>query len=90
QHVSGARNIFRVLRAGTARGPTNVLISRRCTRREQLRSNGIDLGFSFDESGRQTRTGENIMCGIVGYIGRKQAAPIIVEGLRRLVLRQTG
>ena len=27
------------------------------------------------------------MCGIVGYIGRQSAAPIIVEGLRRLEYR---
>jgi glucosamine--fructose-6-phosphate aminotransferase (isomerizing) len=27
------------------------------------------------------------MCGIVGYVGRQQAAPIIVEGLRRLEYR---
>src|SRR5262245_32681065 len=27
------------------------------------------------------------MCGIVGYIGRQQAAPLIVEGLRRLEYR---
>ena len=27
------------------------------------------------------------MCGIVGYIGKQQATPIIVEGLRRLEYR---
>src|SRR6516225_6983488 len=27
------------------------------------------------------------MCGIIGYIGRKEAEPILVEGLRRLEYR---
>jgi len=27
------------------------------------------------------------MCGIVGYIGKQQAAPILLEGLRRLEYR---
>lgn len=27
------------------------------------------------------------MCGIVGYIGKQDASPIIIEGLRRLEYR---
>ena len=27
------------------------------------------------------------MCGIVGFVGRKEAAPILLEGLRRLEYR---
>ena len=27
------------------------------------------------------------MCGIVGYVGKQQAAPLILEGLRRLEYR---
>ena len=27
------------------------------------------------------------MCGIIGYVGRKEAEPILVEGLRRLEYR---
>ena len=28
-----------------------------------------------------------IMCGIIGYIGKKAASPILLEGLRRLEYR---
>ena len=28
-----------------------------------------------------------IMCGIVGYVGRSEAAPILLDGLRRLEYR---
>ena len=27
------------------------------------------------------------MCGIIGYTGKKQAAPIVLEGLRKLEYR---
>ena len=30
---------------------------------------------------------QNIMCGIIGYIGKSEAAPILLEGLRRLEYR---
>ena len=30
---------------------------------------------------------EEIMCGIVGYVGKEQAAPIILDGLARLEYR---
>ena len=27
------------------------------------------------------------MCGIIGYVGRRQARPILIEGLKRLEYR---
>lgn len=40
------------------------------------------MGEEFDGKGRALS-----MCGIVGYIGGKDAAPIIFEGLKKLEYR---
>src|SRR6185503_15125237 len=30
---------------------------------------------------------KHVMCGIIGYVGKQQAAPILLDGLRRLEYR---
>ena len=30
---------------------------------------------------------DGAMCGIIGYVGRKESSPILIEGLRRLEYR---
>jgi glucosamine--fructose-6-phosphate aminotransferase (isomerizing) len=40
------------------------------------------MGEGFDGKGQAL-----IMCGIAGYIGNKDAAPIILEGLKKLEYR---
>jgi glutamine---fructose-6-phosphate transaminase (isomerizing) len=41
----------------------------------------------LDIAGEAHQTRSNSMCGIVGYVGTKQAMPVIIEGLRRLEYR---
>ena len=36
---------------------------------------------------RTAGKGANNMCGIVGYTGKRQAAPILLEGLEKLEYR---
>jgi glucosamine--fructose-6-phosphate aminotransferase (isomerizing) len=38
-------------------------------------------------AGRQWQPSLSNMCGIIGYVGRSQAAPILLDGLRRLEYR---
>src|SRR5437879_11241668 len=54
---------------------------------------GLRLGATFllislfARSRRQWQNSLLNMCGIVGYVGRSEAAPILLEGLRRLEYR---
>ena len=40
-----------------------------------------------EERGEYLRRGGNFMCGIVGYVGDEQAAPILLMGLSKLEYR---
>jgi glutamine---fructose-6-phosphate transaminase (isomerizing) len=45
------------------------------------------LRQSFGEAKSKTVSSEFFMCGIIGYVGKKSAGPILLEGLRRLEYR---
>ena len=48
----------------------------------------IDCRNAFSNRLQGTRiTGGNFMCGIVGYVGDEQAAPILLAGLSKLEYR---
>ena len=47
----------------------------------------ILLAYSYLCSEKRNRLNKKSMCGIVGYIGKKEAYPILIKGLRRLEYR---
>src|SRR5438309_5832603 len=80
----GDGGFVRTLRSGARpRGPRGT--SRSETRAAQpLRPRRPRRGAAPAPRGRE---GALTMCGIIGYVGRREAAPILVEGLHRLEYR---
>ena len=58
------------------------------SRTHRKKSSSVNSGGLFLKPKIDTNIKRN-MCGIVGYIGRKDAFPILIKGLRRLEYRVT-
>ena len=51
-------------------------------------THAVTLAFRHLVCGRRNHLfGDLIMCGIVAYIGKRHALPILIEGLKRLEYR---